>query len=54
MQLCLGTYTGIFDKYIVILYGPALPQNRNPPNKIQFMHVDLVDKEGKLTITVKW
>ena len=34
----------------MILYGPAQSENRKPPNKTQLLHVDLVDKEGKLTI----
>ena len=36
----------------MILYGPTQSENRKPPKKTQLLHVDLVDKEGKLTIIV--
>ena len=34
------------------MYGLAQSRNTNSPNKTQLLHPGLVDREGKLTITV--
>ena len=52
IEICSSSHSNVFDGDVVALYGPG--QNRSPgsPVKAPFMHADLVDQNGQMTITV--
>jgi len=52
IQICSTSHSNVFDGDVLALYGPG--QNKSPgsPIKAPFMHADLVDKNGQLTMTV--
>ncbi len=52
IPICSTLHSNVFDGDVLALYGPS--QNKYPdlPTKASFVHVDLVDKNGQLTMTV--
>ena len=52
VQICSTLHSNAFDGDVLALYGPGQNKTPHSPSKAPFVHADLVDKNGQLTITV--
>lgn len=51
-DLCRNWAGLAFEGEILVVYGPATNKNPNAQNKVEIVHVDLVDANGQMTITM--
>lgn len=52
IDICMGKSTNIFERDVLVLYGPASVATSCSPPKAQVVHVDHVDIYLKLKITI--
>ena len=52
IELCFQTHNNIFEGDVLVTYEPGQTKNTNSPTKAQLVHADLVDRHGKMTITI--
>ena len=51
IQLYTTTYGSAFEGDVLVIYGPSQNKNQNSLIKTNIFHANLVDKDGKMTIT---
>ncbi|XP_057857387.2 uncharacterized protein LOC131066596 [Cryptomeria japonica] len=52
LELCTRRYGTVFEGDVLVAYGPAYPRNTGVQIKAEIVHIDLVDRNGQMTITV--
>ena len=51
IQLYTTTYGSAFEGDVLVIYGPSQNKNKNFHVKTTIFHVDLVNRDGQMTIT---